>query len=113
MNLESQAFVLEDKNFSRVRENFECDICHTVVSGNGYTNHCPKCLWSRHVDVKPGDRRSDCGGLMKPVSVTYNRTYYLISHKCLKCGETKNIKAAQNDSQEVLWERMKPGPLIL
>ena len=26
------------------------------MKGNGYTNHCPKCLWSKHVDINPGDR---------------------------------------------------------
>ena len=23
---------------------------------NGYTNHCSQCLWSKHVDINPGDR---------------------------------------------------------
>ena len=29
----------------------------------------PNCLYSLHVDVEPGDRESDCGGHMEPVSV--------------------------------------------
>lgn len=38
------------KNFTRVIEDFICENCGTEVKGNGYTNHCPKCLWSKHVD---------------------------------------------------------------
>ncbi|MGH3301842.1 MAG: RNHCP domain-containing protein [Streptosporangiaceae bacterium] len=35
-----------------------------LVNGS-YRNHCPACLWSQHVDVRPGDRASPCCGLME------------------------------------------------
>ena len=57
----------KERNFQRNIENFKCAKCGRVVEGNGYTNHCPECLTSRHVDVNPGDRSSECGGIMEAV----------------------------------------------
>ncbi len=89
-------------------------MCGTSVKGTGYTNHCPNCLWSTHVDINPGDRASGCKGLMKPHSVVYERgDNYTIIHKCLKCGETKRVRARPDDRRDALASRMKPGPLIL
>jgi len=35
----------------------------------GYTarDHCPYCLYSKHLDIFPGDRKNECKGLMKPI----------------------------------------------
>lgn len=44
------------KHFTKTVEDFICAHCGTHVRGNGYTNHCPECLWSKHVDNNPGDR---------------------------------------------------------
>ena len=57
------------KQFVRRREDFVCEHCGTKVVGDGYTNHCPKCLWSKHVDIMPGDRAEDCQGLMRPIDI--------------------------------------------
>jgi len=57
------------KKFQRQKEDFVCGECGTTVSGTGYTNHCPQCLWSMHVDVNPGDRAAACGGMMEPKKV--------------------------------------------
>ncbi len=103
-----------ESNFKRTFEDFVCQICGTSIKGTGYTNHCPNCLWSMHVDINPGDRAAKCNGLMKPHSVVYDRGgNYTIIHKCLKCGESKRVKAQPNDSRDVLASRMKPGPLIM
>ncbi|HLL91284.1 MAG TPA: RNHCP domain-containing protein, partial [Tepidisphaeraceae bacterium] len=64
--------------FTRQVEDFTCGHCGRSVRGNGYTNHCPGCLWSRHVDVNPGDRAAACGGLMEPVAVASTRHRYTI-----------------------------------
>jgi len=66
--------------------------------GDGYTNHCPKCLWSRHVDINPGDREEKCGGLMKPVGVEIESKGHTIIHHCIKCGVTKKNKVAKRDN---------------
>ena len=56
-------------SFQRRIENFVCENCGYEVAGTGYTNHCPKCLWSKHVDIHPGDRSAACGGMMEPIRV--------------------------------------------
>ena len=105
--------VMGQRNFRKFEEDFSCSFCGTVVKGSGYTNHCPNCLWSTHVDKNPGDRAERCGGLMKPLSVVYNRDYHTITHKCLKCGTTKRVKAAPSDNHDILSQRLKAGPLVI
>jgi len=83
--------------FTRTIEDFVCEHCGAKVVGNGYTDHCPKCLWSKHVDLNPGDRRSRCGGEMKPIRVIRGRTNASIEYRCMKCGLEKKVKAAQQD----------------
>lgn len=54
-------------------EAFVCKVCgRTAVpqgAGSDHRNHCPNCLSSLHVDIEPGDRASDCGGIMDPIAV--------------------------------------------
>ncbi|GIW69886.1 MAG: hypothetical protein KatS3mg101_0633 [Patescibacteria group bacterium] len=57
------------KLFQKKKENFICKNCGYFVIGNGYTNHCPRCLYSEHVDINPGDRANTCEGLMEPVGI--------------------------------------------
>lgn len=90
------------KKFTKTVENFSCAHCGADVIGTGYTNHCPKCLWSRDVDINPGDRASTCGGLMKPVSVETKNNGYIITHKCEKCGKIKRQHSAENDDTDEL-----------
>jgi len=86
--------------FQRKIEDFVCAQCGAAVKGNGYTNHCPVCLYSRHVDVNPGDRASDCGGLMKPASIEMKNGDYVILHRCEKCGFERRNKRAIEDKME-------------
>lgn len=90
------------KKFSRVIENFVCAHCGADCVGNGYTNHCPKCLWSRHVDNNPGDRAATCHGMMKPIAVEVRTDEYIITHRCDKCGKTIRQRAAENDDINTL-----------
>ena len=46
------------KKFERNREDFTCNNCELFVQGDGYTDHCPSCLYSKHVDINPGDRQA-------------------------------------------------------
>ena len=85
------------KQFVKRVENFTCAHCGADVVGNGYTNHCPKCLWSRHVDDNPGDRKSTCGGMMEPISAISVRDGYIITHKCERCGKTIRQHASPDD----------------
>jgi len=90
------------KKFTRVKEDFTCGHCGASVKGSGYTNHCPRCLWSKHVDVNPGDRAAECGGLMEPVSIAVVKDGYDILHKCVKYGYEKINKYAAGDDYETI-----------
>jgi hypothetical protein len=68
------------------------------VRGDGYTNHCPHCLWSRHVDVNPGDRAAACGGMMQPVAVETTRHGYRLTHRCTACGFERRTRTSPEDS---------------
>ncbi len=83
--------------FRRKVEDFVCEYCGQEVKGNGYTNHCPKCLWCKHVDIFPGDRNNSCLGLMEPVGLELERGIYQIIHRCKRCGEDKKTKAVAED----------------
>ena len=91
-------------SFKRTIEDFVCEHCGAQVTGSGYTNHCPKCLWSKHVDIHPGDRAATCGGMMEPVRVEGSTAKgYRIVHVCEKCGYSKiNDVALEDDVDQVL-----------
>ena len=94
------------KKFQKNVEDFVCGHCGFSVSGNGYTNHCPKCLWSKHVDVNPGDRAAACGGMMKPVSVEVGKGgEYSIVHECVVCGYRKKNKISSEDNFDEVVKR--------
>jgi hypothetical protein len=91
------------KLFQRRKEDFVCMHCGARVHGSGYTNHCPKCLWSRHVDINPGDRAATCGGVMRPVALEGSSPEYVILHRCMKCGfEKRNMVQKEDDVDAVL-----------
>jgi hypothetical protein len=100
------------KKFSKKVENFTCAHCGADVFGTGYTNHCPKCLWSRDVDINPGDRASECGGMMKPISVEVAKNGFIITHKCEKCGKTKRQHSAPDDDINTIIELSKNPDFI-
>jgi rubrerythrin len=90
------------KKFQKKVEDFVCEHCNFAVLGNGYTNHCPRCLWSKHVDINPGDRASVCGGMMKPVRVEKIKKGYTLIHLCEQCGYEKPNKVSPNDDFDVV-----------
>lgn len=99
---------MDSRRFQKRVENFICGNCSVSVRGNGYTNHCPRCLWSRHVDVFPGDRAAVCGGLMKPVSASLERGEWKICHRCVSCGYEKKNRLSPEDDIEVLAGIVSP-----
>lgn len=89
------------KNFIKKEEDFVCRVCKKEVKGTGYTNHCPNCLWSRHVDEEiPGDRASKCRGLMEPIGVEIKSGEYFLIYKCQKCGKKTRNKTSKEDKLE-------------
>lgn len=95
------------KNFIRLKENFTCEHCQVDVVGTGYTNHCPNCLWSKHVDNLPGDRSNPCCGLMEPIHVVLTGDGYDLIHQCLRCGITKRNKVVDNDNRDTIVDIIK------
>lgn len=90
------------KKFTRTIEDFVCEHCGEQVVGNGYTNHCPKCLWSKHVDKNPGDRLEVCQGLMKPVGALQKNGQMYIMHQCVRCGFERNNSLRPEDNFDAL-----------
>ncbi len=90
-------------SFKKNKEDFICGHCATAVVGNGYTNHCPHCLWSKHVDIVPGDRKEDCHGLMEPIRYEKIGDTERIVLQCQKCGFEKANKLSPEDNREELF----------
>lgn len=86
---------------------YTCIHCKRSVSTNSYgtkhRNHCPHCLWSRHVDDEPGDRRCPCRAPMEPVALEVRRdSEWAIVHRCTGCGTLKTNRIAGDDHELAL-----------
>ena len=86
------------RKFQRKKEDFICENCNKKVKGDGYTNHCPACLWSKHVDINPGDRLAECKGMMKPIGLDKKGDIFSVVQKCEKCGHERKNKLVVDDS---------------
>lgn len=95
------------KRFQRKIEDFTCEYCGQKIKGNGYTNHCPVCLYSKHVDINPGDRAAKCQGLMQPIAVEIKQGKYILLHQCIRCGQQKRNKTVKADSMDAIIEISK------
>jgi hypothetical protein len=99
---------------------FKCIHCRgficteRVLSSVNNRNHCPYCLWSRHLDHrKAGDRLSACKAPMQPLGLTLkknNKKYgparsgeLMLIHVCQDCGKVSlNRIAADDDVEKVI-----------
>jgi predicted RNA-binding Zn-ribbon protein involved in translation (DUF1610 family) len=90
--------------FKKVVENFICENCGQEMIGGGFTNHCSNCLYSKHVDIDPGDRESKCLGLMKPIGIEKKGREYSIVHNCLKCGFKRINKCQKEDNFDTVLQ---------
>lgn len=95
------------KKFTKRVENFICENCGEEIIGDGYTNHCPYCLYSKHVDLNPGDRLCKCCGLMKPIEILQKNGEFIILHKCVKCGFERKNKVNELDNYDKIIEISK------
>lgn len=98
--------------FTEIDEEFICENCGQKVSKLGYScrNHCPHCLYSKHIDINPGDRAEECHGKLEPIGIEISgKKGYVIVFKCQKCGTIRKNKAAEDDSfDEILKISSKP-----
>lgn len=88
-------------------EGFVCKNCGAFVTyeapGTHNRNHCPFCLFSRHVDISRGDRRSQCGAMMKPIGVVKRRDgEELLVHQCRGCFYISKNRIAGDDNEDEL-----------
>lgn len=93
------------KKFNELDEEFICDNCHKKVNKLEYSSrdHCPYCLYSKHVDINPGDRNNPCKGLLKPIGIEKYKDTYKILYKCERCKkEHKNVIAKDDNIEELI-----------
>ncbi|MBL8745250.1 MAG: RNHCP domain-containing protein [Phycisphaerae bacterium] len=82
---------------------FTCIHCRNLVSadafGTRHRNHCPMCLWSRHLDEEPGDRACPCAQPMQPVAIEVRRDgEWSLVHRCTGCGLLRTNRIAGDDN---------------
>jgi len=95
------------KKFQKKVENFICDSCGLEVEGDGYTNHCPECFYSKHVDINPGDRGEKCKGLMRPILYEIEERIEYLIHECTVCKHQKRNKVSKKDNYNNLLNLVK------
>lgn len=83
--------------------------CIPLVAGVQNRNHCPYCLWSRHLDWRvAGDRLSSCRRAMEPIGLTTKRSdnkyaqdrdgELMLIHRCSGCGTLVINRIAADDN---------------
>ncbi len=95
------------KKFFMIEDPFKCSNCGYEVNELKYTvrNHCPNCLYSKHVDINPGDRKEQCQGLMEPIGIEKNKKdTYKIIYRCQLCGVVKKNIMAKDDNWDKIIE---------
>jgi len=94
------------KRFNMLDEAFICENCHQKVEKLNYTarDHCPLCLYSKHVDITPGDRQNNCQGLLKPIDIEKFKDTYKIIYKCTRCSELHKNIMAKDDKLNLIIE---------
>ena len=102
------------KKFTMKDESFVCENCGKMVEKLNYTarDHCPYCLYSKHVDINPGDRLNDCLGILKPVDIEKFKNTYKIIYKCEKCGKPHKNVMANDDDMNMIIEISKKNQLF-
>lgn len=97
------------KKFNMIDENFICENCGMEVTKLGYTarDHCPNCLYSKHLDINPGDRKNTCHGLMEPVGIEKYKNSYKIIYNCTKCHKKHKNIMANDDNFDLIIKLSK------
>jgi hypothetical protein len=98
-----------DSRHRRTPDTFRCKRCRfevpTHAPGTRHRNHCPLCLWSRHLDDAPGDRAAGCAGQMEPIGVTVQRDgEWSLVHRCGSCSHVRLNRIAGDDNPLTLMQ---------
>lgn len=97
---------METKKFAKNNQSFVCDNCGKEVPAHltSSRDHCCFCLWGKHVDINPGDRKNGCKGMLKPIGIRTTGGKSQIVYDCAKCqGRIFNI-IAEDDNKESITE---------
>jgi hypothetical protein len=80
--------------------------------GSRHRNHCPSCLWSRHLDDGvPGDRAAPCAAAMEPIAVCVRGDgEWALVHRCAGCAAVRLNRIAGDDNALALM-RLAVRPL--
>jgi hypothetical protein len=119
------------KREEKEESNFRCEHCSQLITDAGYVgthhrNHCPSCLWSKHVDKeKSGDRLSTCNSMMKPVGITFKQEgidrygkvkqgEIMIVHVCsnTECAKISINRIAGDDNPQEILSILKQSELL-
>ncbi|MFY7930023.1 MAG: RNHCP domain-containing protein [Oligoflexus sp.] len=99
------------RRFQKINDGFTCENCAARVPPARRTcrNHCPFCLFSKHVDIFPGDRANSCGGALQPIGYELSgKKGLVLLFRCRRCqAETRNVALlddpmASDDYQRIL-----------
>ena len=99
----------ESRTRRRGPDTFRCKRCRFDVPmhapGTRHRNHCPLCLWSRHLDSAPGDRASGCAGAMEPIAVAVQDDgEWSLVHRCGACSVVHLNRIAGDDNAHSLLQ---------
>ncbi|SRR5260221_78398 len=93
---------------------FICIHCGKEVTTTGnigthQRNHCPFCLYSKHVDEIVGDRKATCMGEMKPIGLTFKYAKgasgeIMLIHLCKNCGKISINRITADDDIKKIQE---------
>ena len=97
------------KLFTKLDEQFICENCKQKIEKLKYTtrDHCNYCLYSKHVDINPGDRQNQCKGLLRPIGIEKFKNAYKIIYKCEKCNQIHKNIMANDDNMDLIIELSK------
>ena len=94
-------------NTTAATSSFQCHHCHQPIElpapGTKHRNHCPRCLWSVHLDNHSGDRAARCGDMMEPIAVQVRPNgEWLLIHRCRRCHALSANRIAGDDNELAL-----------
>jgi len=106
-----------EKGFTCVQCGFPVSV-ERELSGVNNRNHCPRCLFSRHVDEKTaGDRKATCMSRMEPVGLTLKQAHkrygeeeqgeLMLIHQCKGCGKISINRVAADDDAAFIYQLFK------
>jgi hypothetical protein len=110
---------MRPRNIRSINNDFRCKNCGYIVITNpefcavNNRNHCPYCLWSRHLDLfQAGDRLAACKDGMRPIGLTLKQAHkkygclqgeLMLVHLCSGCSAVSINRIAADDDVELIF----------